>query len=76
MKTYKMMDGLIIKAETPAELLEKLRLKSFTPTKTLEEFCAELAQRIEEQTSHNVPNLEPSTVLTALLETGLVTEGE
>lgn len=74
MKTYKFNDGTTLSAETPAELLEKLRNKSFTPTETLDKFCAKLVQRIAEQTGHMVESTKPDVVLGALLFTGLATE--
>lgn len=74
MRTFRLNDGLILSAETSKGFLEELRHKSHTKTATLDEFCDELARRIEEQTGYIPPSTEHDVLLEALLLTGLVTE--
>lgn len=74
MTHYRTSDGLLVSAGTSRELLEKLWKKSFSPTETLEGFCAECAQRIEDQQGLSIRNPNPESVLNALLASGLIEE--
>lgn len=76
MKTYRLNDGLVVTAETPTELLEKVWEKSFSPPKTFAQFCVELRHRLEEQTGVRINSTTPEALFQAMVTTGLVEEIE
>lgn len=69
---YKTLDGKFIEAESPTDLVQKLRADSFSPSDDLKDFMAQTSERCYEYNHANIRIDTPAHFVDDMLQCGFL----